>query len=64
MPWLAANGLLPGRGVPGRPTGRGAGGLGVGEADAAAAGASGSAGGSVDGSTDGWGSAVFSGAGA
>ena len=25
MPWLAANGLLPGRGAPGRPTGRGAG---------------------------------------
>ena len=29
MPWLEANGLLPGRGAPGgRPTGRGAGALG------------------------------------
>ncbi len=41
MPWLGANGLLPGRGVPpGRPTGRGAGarGAGLGAAGALAAG--------------------------
>ena len=43
MPWLDANGLLPGRGVPGRAAGRGAG---VSCADASSAGASGSAGGS------------------
>ena len=46
MPWLDANGLLPGRGAPGRPTGRGAGAFGVASDEAAAAGASGSAGGS------------------
>ena len=43
MPWLDANGLLPGRGAPGRPTGRGAGVFGVSVSDSAA-GASGSAG--------------------
>ena len=44
MPWLEANGLLPGRGAPlGLPTGRGDGAFGVAEA----AGASGSAGGAV-----------------
>lgn len=39
MPWLEANGLLPGRGAPGRAAGRGAGevGFGAGEAAAAAA---------------------------
>ena len=54
MPWLDENGLLPGRGAPGRPTGRGAGlgafgvpfGVAGAGADAAAAGASGSAAGS------------------
>ena len=40
MPWLGANGLLPGRGAPGRPTGRGGG---VADLAAGAAGASGSA---------------------
>ena len=46
IPWLGANGLLPGRGAPGRPTGRGAGAFGVAGSDADAAGGS-SAGGSV-----------------
>ena len=47
MPWLGANGLLPGRGLPGRPTGRGGGALGVADFPASAAGASGVSGASV-----------------
>ncbi len=54
MPWLDANGLLPGRGVPGRAAGRGVGGAGV---DASPAGASGSAGGSGSSTTGASGSA-------
>ena len=50
MPWLGANGLLPGRGAPGRPTGRGAGDGALAEA-AGAAGASGSAGGASGSAT-------------
>ena len=50
MPWLGANGLLPGRGAPGRPTGRGAG-DGALAAGAGAAGASGSAGGASGSAT-------------
>ena len=44
MPWLDENGLLPGRGAPGRPTGRGAGLLAAGADELPASGASGSAG--------------------
>jgi len=37
MPWLVEKGLLPGRGAPGRPTGRGAGALAAGASGAAGA---------------------------
>ena len=56
MPWLEANGLLPGRGAPGgRPTGRGAGAFGRAEP-----GVSSASGASVSGAAAGAGASVVS----
>ncbi len=61
MPWLGANGLLPGRGAPGRAAGRGAG-VGVGPSPSSAAGASGAGGSSTGASTTAAGVSTTSGA--